>query len=605
MNSKNNPFKAFGPIPEKRLYEDYTISSTFITVRDGVKIAASICLPKGLSPDKKIPTLLYQTRYWRATNFRIPFRWILDELTGFMPSPEIFTSRGYAIVYIDVRGTGTSLGTRPYPFSDEEVKDGADIADWIISQPWSDGSIVSNGISYSGITAELLGVNNHPAVKAVMPGHGLWDGYTDVAFPGGCYDRGFMQLWSFLGENLDQNNPKVLRQFAPLNWLFSKSVKPVESDKDLSVLKEAAKVHENNQYVYDITINKDYSDDELPNGASIKNASVYLRKGEIERSNVPVLGWCSWLDSGYVDVIIHRFMNLSNPQVAILGDWTHGARYPANQFFPERTVVSPTPRERVNTWVNFFDKCVKGEGIQGKVLYYYTMVEEKWKKTNVWPPAGQKMKRWYLRENNSLSTTMPEEESGDDSYKINYRATTGRNNRWWALLGLPIMYENRNKADEKLLVYDSSPLEKDMEITGNAIICLHVSSTHEDGALFAYLEEIDEKGKVTYITDGQLRVIHRKVSTEEPPYKTCVPFHTFKKKDSEPLKPGEIAEIKFGLYSTSVLIRKGHKLRIAIAGSDKDTFIRYPSEGRPTITISRNKIHASYIDLPIIPKDAS
>jgi hypothetical protein len=356
-----NPFIALGKPPEELPYNEYIVSSTYITMRDGVKIAATLCLPKGLEPEDKVPTLLYQTRYWRAMELRIPFRWIFDETIPYAPAPEIFTSRGYAIIYIDVRGTGASHGTRPHPWAEDEIKDGADIIDWIISQPWSDGNVVTNGISYTGTTAEMLMVNNHPALKASMPGHGLWDAYTDVAFPGGVYDHTFMQLWSFFGKNLDQNDPSMFKVVLPLEWLFVKGVKPVQSDVNLSQLKEAIHHHLSNQYVYDLTEDKDYADDTLPDGTGIEASSVYPWKDQIEKSKVPILAWCSWLDSGYCDAIINRFLNLDNPTIAILGDWNHGAGFSANQFFPERPAVVPSPRERINAWVNFFDICLKGE----------------------------------------------------------------------------------------------------------------------------------------------------------------------------------------------------------------------------------------------------
>lgn len=601
VGPENNPFEALGKPPEKLPYDEYTVSSTYITVRDGVKIAATICLPKGLGPGEKIPTLLFQTRYWRAMELRIPFRWIFDETFTNTPTPEIFTSRGYAIIYTDVRGTGASFGTRPHPWAEDEIKDGADIMDWIIRQPWSDGNVVTNGISYTGTTAEMLIVNNHPALKASMPGHGIFDAYTDVAFPGGVFDHTFIQLWGFLGRNLDNNNASMFRPVLPAGWLLMKGVKPVETDKDLSQLKEAIRQHATNQYVFEMIHDKDYSDDTLPDGTGIDASSVYPRKDKIEESNIPILAWCSWLDSGLVDAIITRFINLKNPMIAILGDWNHGLGFSANQFFPDRS-VTPTPTERVNAWVNFFDICLKGNGIQGKTLYYYTMVEEKWNKTNRWPPEGHTRKLWYLSENNTLSTSIPQTDSGADSYRINFTATTGRLNRWWTLLAQPIDYSNRAKAEKKLLTYTSSPIEEDMEITGNPIVTLYIDSTHEDGALHVYLDDVDEHGNITYITDGQLRVIHRKISSEDPPYKIMVPYHSYKKKDAKPLIPGEIAEIKFGLYATSVVIRKGHRIRIAIAGADKDTFAKYPAEGRPTINVQRNKNYASYIDLPLIIK---
>ena len=412
-----------------------------------------------------------------------------------------------------------------------------------------------------------------------------------------------MQLWSFLGKNLDLNNPKVFRQLRPEAWLLVKGVKPVKSDYDLKLLQNAISQHKSNQYVYEHTLNRDYRDDKLPDGTSFDDISIFARKEKIEKSNVPILAWSSWLDCGYGDALIKRFMNLSNSQIAILGDWTHGASYPANHFFPDRTFVTPTPKDKVNAWINFFDKCLNGNGIQGKIIYYYTLAEEKWKKSLIWPPKGHSYQKMYLSENNSLIREEPKENGGSDDYKINYRTTTGRNNRWWALLGLPITYYNRKKIDEKLLCYTSQPFEFDTEITGQIILCLYLSSTHEDGAIFAYFEDVNENGDVTYITDGQFRLIHRKVLTDEPPYKMLIPYHSYNKDDSTPIIPGEIMEIKFGLHATSVLIKKGHRIKIAIAGADKDTFIRYPAEGRPTITISRNKEFPSYVELPIIKKE--
>ena len=64
-------------------------------------------------------------------------------------------------------------------------------------------------------------------------------------------------------------------------------------------------------------------------------------------------------------------------------------------------------------------------------------------------------------------------------------------------------------------------------------------STATDGAFFVYLEDVDEAGRVTYITEGQLRALHRKVSTDAPPFKMLVPYHSFKKKDGLPLVPGD------------------------------------------------------------------
>jgi len=598
--TNNNPFHLKWNFPQRRTYKGYTTSNIYIPMRDGVNIAATICIPQNLSSEDKLPTLLYQTRYWRAAKLRIPFRWVLKETSIFSPTPTLFTNRGYVIVYTDVRGCGASFGSRPYPFSKEEVKDGSDIVDWIISQPWSDGNVVSNGISYTGITAELLAVNNHPAVKAIMPGHGLWDAYTDVAFPGGCFDLAFIQLWSFVGKNLDQNNSKPFRELIPMLWLLMKGVKAIDKDSEQKFLKEAMKEHVLNDYVYDLLCDKDFRDDSLPDGTMIHDISPFNFKKELEKLNLPILSWCSWQDSAYIDAHLNRFINLKNPHIAIIGAWNHGAGYSADTLNPDKVDTIPSPTERITTWINFFDTILYGEGIQGKTLFYYTMGEDKWKKTYVWPPEGTKRQRFYLSENNCLSNEKPDSEVGEDKYKVSFTASSGRLNRWWTLLGLPIDYSNREKADKKLLTYTSEPLREDLEITGNATITLYLSSTHNDGAVFAYLEEIDNNENIHYFTDGNLRLIHHKISSESPPYNIIGPFHSYKKKDASPLIPNEITEVKFGFRPTSALIPKGHRIKLAIAGADRDTFKQYPTEGRPTITIARNASNASYIEIPIM-----
>ncbi len=229
------------------------------------------------------------------------------------------------------------------------------------------------------------------------------------------------------------------------------------------------------------------------------------------------------------------------------------------------------------------------------------MCEEKWKTTNIWPPKGSTTQPWYLSENNTLSQSPQKTKSGEDRYTINFEATTGKTNRWHTQLGGPaVIYPDRAEEDSKLLTYTSLPLTKDIEITGHPVITLYVTSTATDGSFFIYLEDVDPTGKVTYITEGQLRAIHRKISADPPPYNLLVPYHSFKRKDAMPLVLGEIAELKFGLLPTSVLVKKDHQMRIAIAGHDKDTFARIPSKGTPVITVIRNKLHPSFIDLPVI-----
>ena len=163
-------------------------------------------------------------------------------------------------------------------------------------------------------------------------------------------------------------------------------------------------------------------------------------------------------------------------------------------------------------------------------------------------------------------------------------------------------YGNRAEADKLLLSYTSKPLAQDTEITGHPIVELFVSSTHDDGAFFVYLEDVSPDGDVTYNTEGELRALHRKISKEEPLYKTVGPYHSFLKEDSQPLVPGEIAKLEFQMFPISVMLKAGHSIRVAIAGADKNTFSRIPKTGNPVINVFRAKDYPSRIILPIIPK---
>jgi putative CocE/NonD family hydrolase len=254
--------------------------------------------------------------------------------------------------------------------------------------------------------------------------------------------------------------------------------------------------------------------------------------------------------------------------------------------------------------MRFFDATVK-DGVNDlpdeRALYYYTLGAETWNVTDVWPPAGTQIERWYLAEGRALSPGAPAAEAGSDTYTVDFAATTGECNRWWELTGLvprSVNYPDRAAADRRLLTYTSPPLAQDVEISGYPVVAIHLASTHDDGALYVYLEDAAPDGRVTYLTEGQLRLIHRQVSDERPPYVLQVPYHTFREADARPMVPGEIAEVTFGLNPISALIRAGHSIRVALGGHDADTFRRIPAEGTPVLTVARSAAHPSHIDLP-------
>jgi len=163
-----------------------------------------------------------------------------------------------------------------------------------------------------------------------------------------------------------------------------------------------------------------------------------------------------------------------------------------------------------------------------------------------------------------------------------------------------VVYPDRATADKNLLVYTGEPLEADVEITGSPVVTLEMSSTTSDGAIHAYLEDVSTAGRVTYLDEGIFRVIHRKaVDPKSLPYEPLGTAHSFLRTDAEPLVPGQPATIRFSLYPTSVLLRKGHRIRLALAGADAGLFQRYPAVGTPVWTIYHDPERASFLELPV------
>jgi len=181
---------------------------------------------------------------------------------------------------------------------------------------------------------------------------------------------------------------------------------------------------------------------------------------------------------------------------------------------------------------------------------------------------------------------------------VDVNVGTGRTSRWD--LGSAVIYPDRRVADRKLLCYTSAPLDADLEVTGHASVTVFVSSTATDGEFFAYLEDMNPKGRVTYVTEGELRAVHRKLSAE-PPYGQVGAYHSFKRSDALPLPPGGVTEITFEILPTSYRFKRGHSIRLALAGADKDHFAVMPGPP-PSWRVYRDSVHASRISLPVMAR---
>jgi uncharacterized protein len=603
---------AFGyptlPPPPYRGHRRYSL---YVPAGDGTRLAVTIFLPRNLPAGVRLPALLIQTRYWRELELHPPFSWFLrpevlsPRTRGLMP---FLTAYGYALVYIDERGTGASFGVWKYPWQANLLDDMRTIIDWVVAQPWCSGKVGSYGVSYLGSTAELFAITGHPAVKAVIPMFNHPDAYTDIAYPGGLFNRRFIQAWGEFDAYLDQN--LIPPDFGPAGRLLLRGVRPVDNDRDRRMLAEAVLEHAANGSLVHDRFLVTYRD-ERPRGlrVSMEDMSVHRFARQLAASEVAVFGWGSWMDGGTGDAALRRARTFANTRRTVIGAWDHGGLYHASPFQRLNTPPNPTGPGQWAEMAHFFDTYLKTADngfAHEKAVHYYTLGAEHWQRSEIFPPPGTRLERWFLAPDQQLSLAAPTSNgNGADTYQVDFSATTGVHNRWWELGAMDrhtVSYAGRREAARHLLTYTSPPLEADLEIGGYPVVSLIVTSSHADTAFFVYLEVVEPDGDVRYLTEGQLRSIHRRVSAEPQPYNLPVPYHTYRQADALPLEPGQPAEITFGLLPISALLKRGQRLRLGLAGHDADTFQRCPETGTPTWLVHRSPGCQSYIDLPVVEK---
>jgi hypothetical protein len=596
-------------LPPKQ-FRGYTKFSEYIPMRDGTPLAATLFLPQRSASEQRLPTLLYLTRYWRDVKLVAPFNRLipterLNPRTGGKIS--FFTSHGYALVYVDERGTGASFGSWPYPFSDQMRTDMWDLVEWAIAQPWSSGRVGAMGTSYVGMTSEIFASIGHPAVRAVVPRFNHPDPFTDIAYPGGIFNQRFIRAWGEFGKQLDLNH--LPPEFGPLGRFVS-GVQPVQGPDGAQRLEAALRDHQENGSMVHHRLLVTYRD-EVQGSMQVSMDAMGLQRDHPMPfdSDVPIFGWGSWMDAGTADVALRRLRAHSETVRTAIGAWNHGGTKHASPYLPADQLPDPGERAQWAEILLFLDAYLKDapNGVTGSDgVFYYTLGAETWQRANSFPPPGTRPERWYLNADSRLMPTAPPPASASgDEFQLDFAATTGLKNRWWELSVVhnsTVEYPGRQAAARHMLTYFTPPLEEDIEIAGYAVVNLFLTASHPDFALFVYLEDVFPSGEVVYLTEGQLRSLHRRIAGEKSSGSLALPYHSFRREDALPVVPGETARLAFALLPVSALVRRGHRLRLGIAGHDADTFLRIPVAGTPVIQVHHSEEHASYIELPLAPR---
>ncbi len=568
-------------------------------MRDGVRLAVDVHLPSKLAVGERVATILHMSRYYRSVDIRRAWRLLL----GSAPYPiterdvrERIVKAGYAWVDVDVRGAGASFGFQDYPLSVEEVRDGADLMNWIVAQPWSAGVVGATGSSYDGTLASLLVRNGHPALKAIAPRFSGWDTYGDVFFPGGLQATSLLHAWARLTSALDHD--RIADVFGWTGSFISGGVRPV----DRSMLPRAIAEHARNVDLLRLLGGVVYRDDSDPRGRPLTMDDVSPHTVGASSLPVPVYACAGMYDGAIPRGQIRQFLANGHPGSRLrLGPWFHAGEFNASPYASE----NKTTFDHAGELLRFFDYHLRDmdRGFSRDApVQYYTMGDERWKSSSTWPPQRAVSRSWFLAPEQQLrrdpihgaSTAHPH-----DRYQVDLSASTGPGSRWGLIVGTGQKrgYVDRRRLSGRLLTYTTGRLDTHVEVTGHPIARLFLATNATDGAVFVYLEDVHPDGAVRYVTEGLLRLIHRQVGVSPIPGDP-IPFRSFKRADARRMIPGEVIELVIDLLPTSYVFRTGHSIRLAIAGADSGAFT-VPAMASPVAyEVHRDDAHRSRLEVP-------
>ena len=605
---------------------------------DGVRLAADVYLPAqgGSVAPGKFPAIVERTPYNKDD--------VLPALINY------YVSRGYAVVIGDVRGRYKSEG-RWRPLQDDGP-DGAALLRWIGQQPWSSGKVGSMGTSYAGATQHAMAIANAPNLSAMVP----VDAMSNVGRYGLRHNGAFELRW--LNWILTLGNATGTRANAAGLSVSpntrAAALRAASSPAAAPALEElGSKVPE---YVRALPLRRGTT--------ALKFAPDYeawlveaMRHGENdgfwknmgsgvvdhlpEYKDIPVYHVTGWYDSWGTQVANLNYVELSrakkSPQKLIVGPWTHGGQTLSfsgiAEFGTEAAIDLNALRLRwYDRWLKGINNGVEneppvrifvmGSGEPNKTADGRLFVGGSWRNEHEWPLARTVYTPYYLHAGGALSTAKPDAAAGvgTTSYRFdpaNPVPTLGGNissegvlmtrgaqdqkcrpDQWLCKDALPL------SARPDVLVFQTEPLDSDTEVTGRMVVKLWAASDGVDTDFTAKLIDVYPPNK-DYPAGVDLNVGDSIVRAR---YRKSLSHATL-------LKPDEPQEFTIELYPTSLVFRRGHRIRLDVSSSNFPRFDVNPNTGEPlneqrgsraaTNTMYHDAEHPSHIVLPIIPSSST
>ncbi len=550
------------------IYDDkYELTSQYVPVSDGTRLAMDLYRPRDKATGKVIKTRL--PVLWMHTPYNRRYSGNDKTLTGegYPGAAARLVKYGYVVAIVDFRGLYASYG-RNVAFNRGEWltaarRDAYDITEWLARQSWSNGNIGMWGCSATGGSQLQAATTAPPHLKAIFPMSCEFDAYS-FRVPGGMAppkDAGVPSKGPSGQKSRDA------------------AAEPVDGDTDRSMLSQAIAQHANSVDSEGYAPYRDSFAEAITDpGAQpwwIKSSPHHYLE-QIKASKTAIYLAANWDEGPTKQGAFFTFNNVTNPAKLIVGPGGH-CGWAAVQ---SQTGFDITVEER-----RFFDYWLKGidNGVMKEdPVYYYTYNAPaglEWRSAKRWPLPNEKRTRFYLGKG-SLSTAAPTGADQKDETTVAYDVTPAN----LAAGGL---------------VYETSPLPKDVQVTGHPSVNLWVSSTATDGDFIATIQDVAPDGTAaSYNISGRLRASLRKL--QKAPYNNLgLPWHGFNAADVTPLTPGQPTELEFEILPISMIFKAGHRIRLVVHFADPRATPRI--DPAPKVAVYRDSKHKSYITLPMQP----
>jgi uncharacterized protein len=590
-----------------------------VSTADGLRLATDVYLPATHARPIRgpVPALLERTPYSRRRPFLVQ-------------TARYFTRRGYAVVLQDVRGRFDSEGAWNF-LTAAEGPDGAATMDWITSQPWSDGRVATMGLSFSTANQQALALHRPAGLAAQCLFEGGYSYFHRTVRHAGAFELGVMLPYAYrtaLEQRAIREDPVKRRAFEDAfarhdEWLPRLPFRASESPLRFVPECEAWFLEAQQHAEYD---------------AYWQHDGWNMAEHIARYPDVPTMLEASWYGH-HVWATTEKFVELRrrnrSPVSMILGPWLHGYDDFARTWAGDVDLGSESTFDVNDERLRWFDQFVRGfdtgvatepsvrlfvmgGGSGRRTLDGRLDHGGAWRSEHDWPLARAMATPFYLHADGTLTTTPPA--GGEPPSRFVFDPadpvpTIGGGTQTSRLSGFIQGggFDQRGRRDlwtcrdtrplaerSDVLVFQTSPLENDVEITGPIRVRLWVATSTPDTDFTAKLIDVYPAspdypdGYALNLTDGILRMRFRRSWTSP-----------------EPVIPGDVYEITIEPQAISNRFVAGHRIRLDVSSSNFPRFDVNPNTGEPlgrhtgtrpaTQTVFHDSVRRSHVVLPVIP----